>query len=287
MSANAVIALAQLKSGKAAAFGFLPRFWASAPQVGSVAARAAGNSRYTGIFDQPAEAGLAYGLALLCVIFLAHRGGPRPWLLILCAAAVITGGVLSVSKVFLLGALPVAAMTVLRGRARIKVILCAACATAGFWLIAGTGIFPAWPAGAGAIRRLASPSAAGWTGLRYGAGSSLTPAVTDVLHASPWYGFGAGGLDLPYDSLWLEALTLAGMAGVILVAALLCVLGWQWLRAREALGRPEWLLAGASLVLAAGASLGIPSLTANRAGTLLWLILGLLVCPRPGIRRSG
>jgi hypothetical protein len=278
MSANAVIAVAQLSTGKAAVLEFLPRFWGSALQVDSVAAHAAGGGRYTGIFDQPAEAGLAYGLALLCVIFLGQRGGRRSWLMFLCAVAVITGGVLSVSKVFLLGALPAAAIVVLRGRVRMRVILSTGCAAAGFWLLASTGIFPAWPGGAAAIGHLTSPSTEEWTGVRYGARSSLAPAVTDVLHASPWYGFGATGINVPYDSLWLEALALAGIVGVLLVAALLGVLGWQWIRAREALGRPEWLLAGASLILATGASLGFPSFTADRAGTLLWLILGLLIC---------
>jgi hypothetical protein len=41
-----------------------------------------------------------------------------------------------------------------------------------------------------------------------------------------------------------------------------------------------WQLAAGVLFLATAGSLGIPSLTANRAGTLLWFVLGLLVCAR-------
>ena len=281
MAVNGVIAVAQLASGNVVVLGFLPRFW-SASQAGSVAVNAAENFRYTGIFDQPAQAGLAYGLALLCVIFLVQRGSRRPVLLAVCAAAVITGGVLALSKVFLLGALPVAVLTVLRGRYRVRVFLAATFAAAGFWLLGRAGVLPSWQAAA-SLEHLADPAVTHLTGARYGTGGTLGPGVADVMHASPWYGFGGGGLGIPYDSLWLEALVLAGIAGVILVAALLGVLAWRWAALHGTLTRPEWLLAGASLALAAGGSLGIPSLTTDRAMTLLWLILGLLVCAgQPG-----
>jgi hypothetical protein len=42
----------------------------------------------------------------------------------------------------------------------------------------------------------------------------------------------------------------------------------------------DWQLAVGAVVLATGASLGIPSLTANHAATLLWLILGVLITAR-------
>jgi hypothetical protein len=278
MSVNAAIAVAQMASGNAVVLGFLPRFWATS-QSGEVALRAAENFRYTGVFDQPAEAGVAYGLTLLCVIFLVQRGSRRPILLALCAAVVVAGGVLSLSKVFLLGAPPSAMLVVLHGRGRVRILAGAAGTGAGFWLLAWTGILPGWAGGA-ALDSLADPAVTAWGGGRYGTAGTLGSRAADVLHASPWYGFGAQGLAVAYDSLWIEALILAGVCGVILVTLLLACLGWQWLALRDTLSHPEWRLAGASLALAAGASLGLPSLTADRAGTLLWLVLGLLVCAR-------
>jgi hypothetical protein len=105
--------------------------------------------------------------------------------------------------------------------------------------------------------------------------------VSDVLHASPWYGFGAGGLGLPYDSLWVQVLVLAGIAGLILAAVVLLMLALRLWRLRGVTGPAEWTLAGGVLVLAIGASLGLGSLTANRDATLLWLVLGILIAAQP------
>jgi hypothetical protein len=90
-----------------------------------VAANAASDGRYTGIFNQPAEAGIAYGVALLLLTWLARTREWKPFSVTCAAALVITGGVLTVSKVFLLCAAPVAVLTVLRGRARIRVAVTA------------------------------------------------------------------------------------------------------------------------------------------------------------------
>jgi hypothetical protein len=286
-AASGVIAVAQLVAGNVTVLGFLPQFW-SAGATSSGAVRTASDGRFDGIFAQPAEAGLVEGLALLCVIFLWQRGSRRPVLLGAAAAAITAGGLLSVSKVFLLGALPLAALMVLRGPARANAAAVTACAVAAFWLADRAGVLPAWQSTGGALsRRLGAPSVTVWTGGRYGSGSSLGPAVADVLHGSPWYGFGGGGLGVAYDSLWLELLAIAGVAGVALTAALLAVLVWRWVRLRPVLNSPERRLAGMSLALAAGASLGVPSLTENVAVTVLWLILGLLLCAQPLPRRGG
>ena len=130
------------------------------------------------------------------------------------------------------------------------------------------------------------PSAAEYTAGRYGAGGSLGPAVSDVLHASPWYGFGAGGLATAYDSLWVQVLVLADVAGVVFAAVALLMLAFRLWCLRGVTRPAEWRLAGAVLVLAVAASLRLPSLTANRDATLLWLVLGILIAaqPRAGAR---
>ena len=280
MVVNTAVALAQLVTGKVAVLSFLPRFWDTPGSPGSVAANAAGNSRFTGIFNQPAEAGVAYGVALFCLIYLARRREIRAGTTALCAAAFITGGILTVSKVFLLGALPLAVMMTLRSpRERIRVIVCSAVAATAFWLLGTAHLLPPWPRGAVMLGALLHPSgslAAEYTAGRYGKGGSLGPAVSDVLHASPWYGFGAGGLTTAYDSLWLQVLVLAGIGGLILATVVLLMLALRLWRLRGVTGPAEWTLAGGVLVLAIGASLGLPSLTANRDATLVWLVLGIL-----------
>jgi hypothetical protein len=288
MCANAVAGFTQLAAGQAA-IGVLPRFWDAAPAAGSVAANAAENGRYTGIFDQPAEAGIAYGIALLLVIWLARRGSKQ--LPVTCAAILlVTGGVLTLSKVFLLAALPVAVVTVLRGRARIRVLATTAAVAGACWLAGTAGLLPTWHLGSEALESLMDPHTsltAQYTAGRYGSGGTLAPEFTDVLRNAAVAGFGAGGLNGPaYDSLWQQVLVVSGLVGVILAATVFVMLAARLLALRTILGRADWQLACGAAVLAAAASLGIPSLTANRAGTLLWLVLGILVTGRRPARSA-
>jgi hypothetical protein len=285
MTTNTAISFTQFITGKAAVVSFLPRFWDSAASSGSVAAMAAGNFRYSGIFNQPAEAGAAYGLALFCLIWLAQRKLMPPVLTAACAVMLCAGGMLTLSKIFLLGGVPLSVLTVLvTSRSRVKVITAAAIALFAARLAAR--LLPSWR-GASVLAGLIRPGASlatTYSAGRYGSGGTLVPLVADVLRSSPWYGFGAGGLDKAYDSLWVEVLAVAGVTGAVMVALALSVLGYRWLHLRSLLGQPEWQLAGATLALAAGASLGLPSLTANRVCTLLWLIIGVLVAAQsPGL----
>lgn len=296
MVVNTAVSLAQLVTGNATVLSFLPRFWDTPGSPGSVAASAAGNSRFSGIFNQPSEAGVAYGVALFCLIYLAQRREIRVGATALCATALIAGGILTISKVFLLGALPLAVVMTLRSpRGRVRVIASCAAAAAAFWLLGTARLLPSWRLGAVTLGSLLRPSgslAAEYTAGRYGTGGTLGPVVSDVLHASPWYGFGAGGLATAYDSLWVQVLVLSGIAGVVLAAVLLLTLAFRLWCLRGVTGPPEWNLAGSVLVLAIGGSLGLPTLTANRDATLLWLVLGILVAAQPvhadlrGIGRS-
>ena len=289
MCVNTVIEFWQMSAGNAA-LGILPSFWdASQTTAGSVAARAAGNLRYTGIFDQPAEAGIAYGAALLLLIWLA-RQSLRPSLVTAGVVLLTAGGVLTLSKVFLLAGLPVAVVTVLRGRARVRTVVTAAVCAGLLWCAGAAGLLPAWQAGSAEAAQFASPQSitATYTAGRYGTGGTLAPEFTDVLHTAPVTGFGAGGLNaVAYDSLWQETFVVSGAAGVVLTVAVLAMAAWRLAAWRPRMRRAEWQLACGALVLAAGASAGIPSLTANRAGTVLWLILGTLLTARSGDAAGG
>ena len=285
MIVNTAVSLAQMVTDHVAVLSFLPRFWDTPGSGGSVAANAAGNGRFTGIFNQPAEAGVAYGVALFCLIYLAQRRQVRAAVTALCAAALIAGGILTVSKIFPLAALPLAVMMTLRSaRGRIRVIVCSAAALITLRVLGTAHMLPPWPHSAVNLGRLLSPSSsltAEYSAGRYGAGGSLGPVVSDVLHASPWYGFGAGGLATAYDSLWVQVLALAGVAGVIFAAVTLLMLAFRLWCLRGVTRPAEWRLAGAVLVLAAAASLGLPSLTANRDVTLVWLVLGIGIAAQP------
>ncbi|MDQ6949534.1 MAG: hypothetical protein M3256_25615, partial [Actinomycetota bacterium] len=120
MSVNTILSLYCLYRGSILVLGFLPHFWTSGIEgSSSVASLAFQNGRYTGIFNQPAEAGAAYGIALFCLIYLVQIE-PRSHAvrLIFFGTLIALGGTLSVSKVFLLGALPIVLVLLVQDRPR-------------------------------------------------------------------------------------------------------------------------------------------------------------------------
>lgn len=261
----------------------LSRFWDNAVMVNTVtdtvAGRASQLGRYTGIFNQPAEAGEMYSIALLAAIYhyrcdLLRFAGT--------SLLITVGGLLTISKVFLLVGLPIAAWQVLRqshGRGRRFVLLLAAAVAVA--ALARSGIGPQW-IGGDSLAQLLHPGANGdalhlYTGGRLGNSSSLHTVVAAVLHDSPWFGFGAGGLAVPYDDAWVEALCVAGLCGALLYTMLLATLAVCWLRRRVPADSARSRLGGGLVLLVIGASVGLPALTANRVATIAWLLIGLVL----------
>jgi len=290
MVVNTVISVCQLATNNVLVFSVLPHFWSAANgNAGSstaVSVAAAGNGRFTGIFNQPAEAGVAYGVALFCLIYLSQVDA-KSWTKMRTAygVALTIGGILTISKIFLLGGLPVALILLMRAPAnRMRAII--SFSTIGFslWLLGTYGLLPTWVIGPSTLRRIFSSSNTTLTTItagRYGADGTLAPLAADILHSSPLVGFGAGGIAAPYDSMWLEALAVSGILGVLLVCFVFIFLFARWTRLRWRLPRPEWHLSGATLVIAFGGSFGLPTLTGNRVSTLLWLIIGVLIVSQP------
>jgi len=95
-------------------------------------------------------------------------------------------------------------------------------------------------------------------------------AVNAVVQSSPWFGFGAQGLAVPYDNGWVEAFVVAGACGALLYTAVLGLLVVAWWRRRSR-------FAGGLVLVVIGASMGLPALTANRVATLAWVLLTLLL----------
>jgi len=281
MTANGLISLIQFATKNSQIISILPQFWSGGAAGGSVASFSGGNGRYTGIFDQPAVSGIAYGVGLLCLLYLVRsEGRPRSILIWPATLLMTAGGLVAVSKTFVFGALPILALVVARTpQVRLRVAAGAAFVGAAVWALAAEHALPSWPSGVAAAKGLVSASSftSQATGGRYGSGGTLGPVVGDVLHSSPVIGFGAGGLNVAYDSLWVEIMAMGGLAGLVLMVTVFALLWTRLTGLRAALGTAERSLAGAALALAAVVSLGIPSLMTDPAASLLWLILGLLI----------
>lgn len=259
------------------------------PGVESVASRAEQLGRFSGIFNQPAEAGLMYSVALLAAIFLYRE---RARLLAMTATLLSIGGVLTVSKVFLFVGLPLGLWQAMRsagGRQRRVAALLAA--TLAVWATAKSGLTPEWTGGNFLLRLLPGSDQGTvelYTAGRFGSESTLTAVVDAVMAASPVWGFGAGGLMVAYDNAWIEALAMTGLVGAALMTAILLVLAHAWWAQRRDFDPAESRLAGGLVAVVAGAAVGLPSFTANRCATILWLLLALLLLSvRTSALRSG
>ncbi|MCT1939225.1 hypothetical protein M3C53_02310 [Micrococcus luteus] len=253
-------------------------FWGAAAAGSVVAERAATNGRLSGIFNQPAEAGLVYSLAAILVVWAFSR---RRLLMYPLLALILVGGMLTVSKIFLLVGLPIAGVLLWltqRGTARLGIIVLAA----GFLAYLGSSsFFREWSGSDYLLRLLDRPEDQTvlefYTAGRWSEGASVLEVIGFILDRSPMVGVGLAGLRVPYDAQWTETMVFGGVLGTLAIVAMLGLLLASFVRIRE---RSTRLMALAVWALLVGASFGLPALTANRAATLVWVVAGLLVLAR-------
>lgn len=251
-------------------------FWSTA-DGGTVAELAAQLGRYSGIFNQPAEAGALYGLAGIAAIYAWKQ---RPALLAVVLVLITVGGMISVSKVFVIGGLPfVLAYWVWTQRTRVAAVVFAiGIAILG---VMQSGLLDSW-IGFNYLARLINPEGDGgflafYTAGRLAQGSTFTNLVDSALAYSPLTGVGAGGWAVPYDGAVAEALVVGGIIGLILYGTV--IVAMFTLSGRGA-PKETRLFAFFIAVVTAGACLGFSPLTANRVSTIVWLMIALLVLVR-------
>lgn len=311
MSINSVLAVISSYVGLDR-LPLLAYFWSAAGLGESVAELAATNGRFSGLFNQPAEAGVAYCLAAFCLVYLVNArlaGSRATWLP--CWVLIMVGGLMTQSKIFMVGGLAITVVLVLLGRRhRLLLAVSAFVSVVGAIVVGTRGWLGDWGT-AGTLGWYAASMKAGdsWvytmSSGRFGRGGDAavtTAPTTDgaetviepggllrlgrlVLDEHPLFGVGARGLSVSYDSTWIEAIIVAGSVGALLVLLVHVGLLVRWFRLRAVLPRNERLLAGAVVLLVWGSSFGMPSLTGNRESSMLWIMLALLVVFR--VREDG
>jgi hypothetical protein len=264
--------------------------------------------RFSGVFNQPAEAGVAYSLAAFSLLYLLRTGasGPR-WRTYLLWVLIVVGGLLTLSKVFVVGGIAVAAVMIVVDRANRWRMTALSLGTVGAAAAMGAvGLAGSWGASIMlnwylvSIRAGDSPLYTLTAG-RFGEAGSVGPpsiavpvaptgddgtvsvagglvaVAREIVDKHAWFGVGARGLAVAYDSSWTESIVVGGLVGLALVIAVHLVLAYRFVQVRRALPAAARTLAAAVLVLVLGSSLGMPSLTGNREGTLLWIFVTLLL----------
>lgn len=278
---NGVIALLETRRDLAP---ILQHWWSSSAVneagVSATATLAAQYGRYGGLLNHPAEAGLLYGIAACAALYVWRE---RPGRLYLVLTPIMLGGLVSVSKIFLLVALPIVLWQVLRSRRSKYGLLF----VGGFIAIAvlQSGVLSKWR-GTGFLGQLFSSTTsdgflAHYSAGRFGSGSTLGVVISAIWHVSPLIGVGARGAQVAYDNGWVEAMVNAGAIGVTCYTIALFLM----VRLARRLDGDEKALAWGLTLIAGIGSLGLPTLTANRSGLLLWLLIGTLATQRSADER--
>lgn len=256
-------------------------FWApkNDPMIEPVAVRALSTGRLVGIFNQPAEAGLAYSVGLLLGTYEIMHGLSRSRRgRVLTFALVVLGGILSTSKIFILGGLPLAilwrdrSLGVDRKYRRTKaavmalsVILVAALLAGGF----GQGM-------SDMVTRLTPTPERSFfqraTAGRLGEYGGNTFYYRRIWQRAWLTGLGFGMVNV-LDSAYLQVFSYSGMLG--LIAYMLVMLGLV-LRGTLVSQCSSGNLGGlfrrlVALTILSG--IGIPAMTSNRSGSILTTVL--------------
>ena len=256
-------------------------WWSSGAE--SVGLRALAGARWTGIYNQPVEAGIAYALSLaIAVTWLLSETRSRSQRLVLAAAAsfCLAGGLLSQSKAFVASIAVCGVALALSGRLRGRL------SKAFGWSLPLVGLLSLLPSGARRQSELWLQSlderfvdiqtlTAGRVG-----GAAGDRIFAEVLKGDPLGGLGmASGLG-PIDTLTTAALLWGGFVGLGLVVAIaveLLRISWDSIRSDMVVApsrrpvAPAWAV---TLPVLVGA-IGGPSIYMNRLTSLLWVSIPL------------
>jgi hypothetical protein len=259
-------------------------FWSTTDPMDAVAARAAEMGRQTGLFNQPFEAGLAYSLGLFSLSYLRASCRLSGWSGSIMLGLILVGGLLTVSKVFLLVGLPIAIFSHFMGEASGRTSFKTRLVTALCLLVALVSLAAAVPPEASdRLRQLVSfqtseDPVALYSAGRFGEGGSMKLVYSLVIENSPALGFGLRGIDgVAYDNAWIEMLVMAGLIGAALYSLVLVIMVLGVVRRRTIMSASARMLSGSLLGLLVFAGLGGPALTANRAAVLIWLLFGTVI----------
>lgn len=255
----------------------------------SVWERAASMGRYSGLFNQPFEAGVGYSIGLVCWAYLygVRAEFSRSIIGVGSLVMLIIGSILCVSKVALFGGfgLFVASLGVLSvyhgasGMRRLALVLLICVVTVSPLLyILGSS----W-SGVEYVNRFADVTnyqsgrgvqliSAG----RFGdADTSVKRQYDYVMGMSPFTGFGYGHAEDAMDNGLVHLLYDGGVVNVGLY--IIVVLSLLIRALRSFMPFPERILLFSLVVLSVCASYGAFAFNINRASVWLWLIFGLLM----------
>lgn len=251
----------------------------------STAVKAMSNGRYSGIFNQPVEAGVAYSIGLMTWLYLIENkvmkvGVKSAIQLVL----IFIGGILTVSKVFIFGGISLFLVSIfftknLRSRLIKLLILLFVLGYPPYYYLVHT-----WD-GLNYLLRFFSGYSYYQNGLldlitagRYGGENSQQQKFfSRVWEDSPILGQGLGSQQV-YDSGFFHFFASGGI--IALSAYILILLTFCWLLFEffyyTGISSETILFLSLVAIIIMG-SFGAPVLTLNRSSVILWALVGLLL----------
>jgi hypothetical protein len=240
----------------------------------SVSQRAWGMARYSGIFNQPLENGMTYSLGLLSWGYLVRIQARTGFADYGKLFMLIVGGVLSVSKIFILGGIPLFVLywnpmanfqKYFNWRVALAAIMgyCVILWMIQFWT--GWDYF---------LRLFKIGEETNlvflFTSGRFGAeDTNVLSRFAQVWENAPLHGFGFGSISC-LDNGYLEFFFQGGAVALLAYFALLAMF-FLWGLKSFLRGYEEGRLLLAILVLVVGAGFGASVITLNRFSTILWV----------------
>jgi hypothetical protein len=274
MNLNAVLAACQLFWDTSPVAHYFLRSLGE-PTVWEVTAS---QGRYSGIFDQPIQNGLAYSMALISwVYFVSHSRSLWPWVLF---PLLVLGGTVGSSKVFLFAGLPAATLYLLfRGKSGLGTYF-----QALVGLVAATVVLDLilreW-VGMSFFSHLIDPSLMDtdplglYTGGRFGTEGQIFGQFSEIWGSDPLCGRGFGTAEI-LDNGYLEFFWQGGLVGLVLYILIIATIAWAGIRGVVE-NEEHGFLVIILCTMVIGAGFGGPALTLNRSSILVWVFMSLAI----------
>jgi hypothetical protein len=233
-------------------------------------------SRYTGIFNQPFTAGLAYSVGLIVIMYL-YSCKKSHFFLGLLTIIVFIGGIITVSKVFFPLSCFIALYMLFQYKAIMNILI-----LLGLFLIV-LSVLPLFWDNMYFSRLLVIPNSVNaflelYTSGRLGISNVNFNYAEIIYNDSFFIGYGYATNTYAPDSAYVDYLSQSGVIGVCLYIALLGYLGFSVFRSR--INRNQKILLRGLFYLLILSGVGAPVLTINRVSIIILVLITSLLYQR-------
>jgi len=251
--------------------------------------------RYSGIFMQPFENGVAHSIGIMAWIYYASCSRKVSVALWVLLGLVTIGGLLSISKAFLFGGISVGLVYLLLSSPGRRIFSWKVALPAVASAVALEEVFDTWKGTSDLMRFFVESdyemdTLSRFTGARFSSGGSIILDYFETIwNAEPFLGFGFGyDHGFPFDNAWLEFFAQGGLFALSIYCLVLVLLGRLAARGWEQ-RQQEGSLLIALWILVIGCGFGAPMLTLNRSSTVLWVLVSLcivIISSSPALRNE-